>query len=37
MDKRRFLQALGLPVVALATRSLHAQAVTPGAIAAGGC
>jgi putative iron-regulated protein len=34
MDKRRFLQALGLPVVALATRSLHAQAVTPGAVVA---
>jgi len=34
MDKRRFLQALSLPVVALATRSLHAQAVTPGAVVA---
>jgi putative iron-regulated protein len=34
MDKRRFLQALSLPVVALATRSLHAKAVTPGAIVA---
>ena len=34
MDKRRFLQALSLPAVALATRSLHAQAVTPGAVVA---
>ena len=34
MDKRRFLQALSLPVVALATRSLHAEAVTPGAVVA---
>ena len=34
MDKRRFLQALSLPVVALATRTLHAQAVTPGAVVA---
>ena len=34
MDKRRFLQALSLPVVALATRSLHAQAVTPGGVVA---
>jgi putative iron-regulated protein len=32
MDKRRFLQALSLPVVALATRSLHAQDVAPRAV-----
>ena len=34
MDKRRFLQALSLPLVALATRSLRAQAVTPTAVVA---
>lgn len=34
MDKRRFLQALSLPLAALATRGLHAQAATPTAVVA---
>lgn len=34
MDKRRFLQALSLPLAALATRALHAEAATPTAVVA---
>jgi putative iron-regulated protein len=34
MDKRRFLQALSLPLAALATRGLRAEAATPTAVVA---